>query len=163
MLDQDAFIKALMGEDELGVVLRTHIHIEAWINELLGRMGLDMARLDKAQLEYHQRVHLAIALGLKHEHCAPLLAIGTIRNAFAHNLGAALTKERVNNLHNSLSPGDKAIVQRVYQKTNAQVESRAGDRPGSLRNLEPKDQFILMATAIHGMLRAAVVQLGGEP
>ena len=160
MMDQDTFIKHLLGEDELGVVVRAHIHIEAWLNELLSRMGVDMKCLDKAELEYHQRVHLAVALGLKKQHCSPLLAFGSIRNAFAHNINATLTKERVTNLYNTLSPEDQEIAQRVYKSTNAKLN--ASGQPNSLRGLEPKDQFVILATAVHGMLRAAVVQLGGH-
>lgn len=159
-MDQDAFIKALMGEDELGVVVRAHIHIEAWLNEVLSRLGVNMDYLQKAQLEYHQRVHLAVALGLKTQHRSLLLAFGNLRNAFAHNIKATLSNERVNNLYNALSPEDKEIVQRVYQSTDAKVS--APGEAKSLRALEPKDQFVILATAVHGMLRAAVVQLGGE-
>ncbi len=160
MIDQAKFIKDLMGEDELGVVVRAHIHIEAWLNKVLSGLGVDIECLEKARLEYHQRVHLAVALGLKEQHRGPLLAFGNIRNAFAHNIGATLTKERVNNLYNALSPEDQDIAQRVYRSTNAQLN--VPGQPSSLRGLEPKDQFVILATTVQGMLRATVVHLGGD-
>ncbi|MES1930822.1 hypothetical protein SADO_16303 [Salinisphaera dokdonensis CL-ES53] len=160
MIDQDTFVKDLVGEDELGVVIRAHIHIEAWLNEVLSQLVVDMEYLEKAQLEYHQRVNLAIALGLKEQHRSPLLAFGKLRNAFAHNVGQKLTKDRVDNLYKSLSPEDKVIAHRVYESTRSELDT--GGEYRSLRELDPKDQFVLWATALHGMLRAAVKQLRGD-
>jgi hypothetical protein len=149
--DQRAFIAALMGEDELGVVVRAHIHIEAVLLQLLDRMVVDSAKLKKLDLDYAQRVNLALALGLKLQYGAPLLALGSLRNAFAHRPDAKLSKDRVDNLYKSLAADDRQLVQRCYESTNSKMLRKA---PG-LRSLPPKDQFVLMATTMRAMLIAA--------
>jgi hypothetical protein len=154
---EDTFVRDLQGQDELGVVIRAHIHIEAHLNELVEKLVAEKERLKKANLEYHQLVHLAIALGLKEEHAGPLLALGNLRNTFAHQIDTALTKDRVDALYKSFSPSDKELAQHVYVKTNKQLKVNESSR--SLRDLDPKDQFVLLATAIRGMLRAAIAQL----
>ena len=156
-LDTTAFIAALMGEDELGVVVRAHIHIESVLLRLLDRMVVDQASLKRMSLDYGQRVNLALALGLKAQHGPPLLAVGTLRNAFAHRPETKLSKDRVDNLYKSLGAEDRQVVQRCYEASNSKMLREA---PG-LRSLPPKDQFVLMATVMRGMLIAAGMQMEG--
>ena len=65
---EHGFVGALFGEDELGVVVRAHIHIEAKLLELLELMVADPKHLERMDLDFGQRVNLAVALGLKPEH-----------------------------------------------------------------------------------------------
>ena len=60
----DDFMEVLNGEDELGAVIRAHIHIEALLLELLRLLVKDEGALRKLNLEFSQSVDLAIALGL---------------------------------------------------------------------------------------------------
>ena len=155
--DQSAFIAALMGEDELGVVVRAHIHIEAVLLQLLDRMVADPAPLKKMDLDYAHRVNLALALGLKPQYGPPLLALGSLRNAFAHRPDTKLSKDRVDNLYKSLAADDRQVVQRCYESTNSKMLREA---PG-LRSLSPKDQFVLIATTMRAMLIAARRHMDG--
>lgn len=157
---EDAFIKVLMGEDELGVVVRAHIHIEARINELLEKMAAHPEYIRKMNLDYEQLVNLAVALGLKSESARPLKALGTLRNIFAHRLDTSLTKDRVDSLYKTLSTEDKQIAQWVYERTNVQLSMK--DAPTSLRGLRPKDKFVLIAVAMRAMLLAAIAQLNSS-
>ena len=116
--DEPAFVAALMGQDELGIVVRAHIYIEARLIELLEHMVVDRKHLNQMDLDYAQRVHLTIALGLKPQHAPPLLALGTLRNTFAHRPEAKLTKDRVDNLYKAFSSEDKKIVQAAFTRTD---------------------------------------------
>ena len=58
---EGAFLQALFGEDELGVMVRVHIHIEAMVRELLERLVPHPSALQKLRLDYAQCVHLAEA------------------------------------------------------------------------------------------------------
>jgi len=147
------FIAALMGEDELGVVIRAHTHIEATLNELLELMVPFPQFLKETRLAYGQTVRLACAHGLKKQHLPPLLAMGKIRNDFAHKLNAKLTKDRVSELYGSLSPDDRKTVHASYQKTMSQMLIEKGP---DFRKLEPKDQFILIAVSLKAMVVIAV-------
>jgi len=152
--DEPAFIAALMGEDELGVVVRAHIYIEARLLELLDHFVIDRKHLGQMDMDYAQRVHLAIALGLKSQHAQPLLALGRLRNAFAHRPDSKLSKNCVDNLYKALSSGDKELVHAAFLRTNSQMLKTIGP---SFRALSPKDQFILIAVTLRSMLSAGVI------
>ena len=155
-LDEDAFIAALMGEDELGAVIRGHIYVEATLLTLLAGFVVSEKHLNQMGLDYFQHVNLAIALGLKVEYGPPLHALGTLRNAFSHKLNASLSRDRVNGLYKTLSSEDRTMVQTIYEKTNRKMRQEPGTR---FRNLPPKDQFILIAVALRFMLVAAAHEL----
>lgn len=148
-----AFFGALFGEDELGVVVRAHVHIEAKLVELLELLVKDPKALERMDLAFGQRVNLAVALGLKAEHAPALLALGRCRNVFAHRLDAQLTDDRINSLYETLSAGDKDIVQGAYDRTNAQM-GRSDASP--FKNLSPKERFILISVALRAMLIIAI-------
>jgi len=149
---EDAFIAALFGEDELGVVVRAHIHIEARLLELLELLVEDPKHLERMTLDFSQRVHLATALGLKPEHAPGLLAFGSIRNSFAHRLDTQLSDDRINNLYKALSPGDKEAVQGAYEQTR--VVMKGPDC--TFKELGPKYRFALISVALRAMLLVAI-------
>ena len=150
------FVSLLMGEDELGVVIRAHTHIEASLNELLHLFLPFPKFFEEMNLGYAQKVRLACAHGLKKQHLAPLLALGKIRNEFAHKLNAKLTKDRVSQLYSALSPDDRKMVHLSYQNTKSQMLVEKGP---DFRKLEPKDQFILMAVSLKALVVIAVHEI----
>jgi hypothetical protein len=145
-----AFFEALLGEDELGVVIRAHIHIEATLREFIE------ARLPMPDelpgLQYGQRVRLACALGLGAEHKAPLIAVGNLRNSFAHRLSKRLSQQDTRELYGALSIVDRQAVQEAYRNTNAAF---GREDPPDFQQLEPKDQFVLIAVSLKAMLLVA--------
>jgi hypothetical protein len=150
---EQAFVSALFGEDELGVVVRAHIHIEARLLELLEGLVFDSKSLERMDLDFAQRVNLAVALGLKSEHAPALLALGSLRNAFAHRLDTHLSEARVKNLYAALSATDKQVVQLAYERTKAQQNT---PHLPAFKKLDPKTRFILIAVALRAMLILAV-------
>lgn len=148
----DEFFQSLQAEDELGLVIRAHIHIEAKLIELLSLLA-EAKTLDKIGLEYSQRVHLAVALGLKEEHSKGLLALGTLRNTFAHKLGSSLTESRVRSLYEALSADDKVVVQGAYLRTESALNQHGGKK---FQKLSPRDRFVLIAVALQSILLLAI-------
>jgi hypothetical protein len=146
-----AFFKALLGEDELGVVVRAHIHVEASLNEFIEAVIPFPERAPN--LRYQQRIQLACAFGLKEEHAPALKILGELRNAFAHKLNTALTMESVRRLYNALSPTAREGTELAYRNTKSQVLTEKGP---DLLSLEPRDLFILIAVSLKGMLMVAV-------
>lgn len=59
----DRFFRALTGEDELGVVIRAQIYVEAGLTELIEACVPYAERLPR--LAFEARLRLACALGLK--------------------------------------------------------------------------------------------------
>jgi hypothetical protein len=154
-LDQtdEAFIGVLFGEDELGVVVRAHIHVEAKLQELLELLVVDTKYFERMRLPFGQRVNLAVALGLQAEHAPALSALGTLRNAFAHHLDTKLSDERVNKLYDTLSPGDREVVQAAYEQTKIRMSM---PEVPQFESLGPKSRFILISVALRGLLSAAI-------
>lgn len=61
----DALIKALMGEDELGAIVRSHILIENQILRLVELLIPYQDHLEEIGLGYRNKINLAIGNGTK--------------------------------------------------------------------------------------------------
>ena len=151
--DEAEFQAVLQGEDDLGMVVRAHIRIELCLNELISTLAVDISHIDKMNLEYAQRVHLAVGLGLLPTCAPPLLVMGTLRNAFAHRATATLGRQEVNNLYKALPADDRVIVNQAYEKTKRQLASAGMPQ---FRALPPKDQFIFIVVGLRAALMFAI-------
>jgi hypothetical protein len=154
--DDVAFKESLEGEDELGIVIRAHIFIEAKLIELLNLLLVQPKHLDNMRLGYANRVHLAVAAGLGPQFAPPLLMLGTIRNAFAHKPNTSLSKRRVDELYNSFGAINKQLIQEVHEITRARGRIPNADQ--KFVQSPSKQRFILMAITLRGFLKAAILQ-----
>ena len=161
MIDQantaeDAFLKALQGEDELGMVIRAHIHIEHHLNEFLDMVIPYQKYLKAMQLDYAGKVNLAGAMGLRPDIVSPLLALGNLRNEMAHRLGTKITKSRERNFYKTFGSDGKRNIQQSYERTRREL--RAGKGP-KLNELDPPDLFVLMMVALRAALLVAKTEV----
>lgn len=144
---QGRFHAALLGEDELGIVIRAHIHIEheviAYINARLSPPGA----IDALNLNYARQVKLALGLGLSAEFKFALRSLGTPRNKFAHRLDAKLDEQEASNLERALGPAI-AISRQAYQTTQSALQ--ADEKAMPLSTLEPRDRVILCLVTLWG-------------
>jgi hypothetical protein len=152
---QEAFFDALYGQDELGIVVRAHICIEAKLLELLEVLVTNSRHLERMNLEFEQRVHLAVALGLSEEHAPALLSLGKLRNDFAHQLDTQLSEQHANNLYEALSPSDKTTLQLIYKRMKSHMRTPS---PPPFKQLEPRQRFILISLALRAKLEVAIKQ-----
>lgn len=144
-LTDDMFHEALDHEDELGSVLRIHLHVEHYIDEILHSLIPYPDDLKPLSLDYNGKVHLICALGVKGEYKSILLALGNIRNKFAHDPFYKIDKSTINNLYKVLPENSKEILQQSYKKLQSQLET---NKPASYKDLPLKDQFTLLAIII---------------
>ena len=161
MIDQantaeDAFLKALQGEDELGMVIRAHIHIEHHLNELLNTVIPYPGYLKAMQLDYAGKVNLAGATGLRPDIVRPLLALGNLRNQMAHRLGTKITKSRERNFYKTFGGDGKRNIKQSYEGTRRKL--RAGKGP-ELNELDPPDLFVLMVVSLRAALLVAKTEV----
>lgn len=147
-LTDEQFHADLQNEDELGAVIRGHLHIEHALNELLKRQMPFFDRLDKLNLDYEVKVVLAVAIGLNSIYEQPLKGIGLIRNKYAHKPGFKISESDTNNLYKTFSADDKTIIQGAYQRTNKNLNRK--NIPFSKH--KPIDQFIILAVTIRQIL-----------
>ena len=154
----ERFFADLKAEDELGVVIRAHIHIEASIIEFIRARVRFPSELPR--MTYESRLRLAMALGLKNEYFEALKLLGDIRNSFSHKLDASLSNEKINELFSKLGQEPKELTLEAYTMTQKQQ----GEADGPIFNqLPPKDRFILMAVVFKTYLTAAVHEATTEP
>ena len=108
------FIDALNSEDDLGMVVRAHIHIEHELREFVTSAA---PRPDQVkEMNFDGTIRLALVLGLDATLKPPLNAIGNLRNKFSHRLGMKLGSQEVNDLFATLSPQQKKMVQELYKE-----------------------------------------------
>jgi hypothetical protein len=151
-IDED-FLASLFGEDELGVVVRAHIHIEAQLNELLRHLVPEPSFLPR--LRFEQRVNLAVALGLFEAALGPLKKLGDIRNAFGHKLKVSLTREMVDDLWSTFTPEHKAIVLGAHEAARKALPDK---RLPDFDQLGPRDKFISIAVSLDKMLLSSQLE-----
>ncbi len=144
----------LFREDEMGAVVRAHIRIEGLLIRTVESLLPRPQQLRKLNLDYDQLVTLALALGLREEFGPPFRALGKLRNDFAHKLGTSLSKQVVSNLYETLGSEKKAQVQACFSRIKAEHESTKNIKRFS--DLEPGDQFKLIAISLWAAARAAV-------
>lgn len=149
MSNEQTLYESLKSEDDLGAVVRAHIHIEAALTELIESQLVAPEHLQKMDLEYHDRVKLALACGLNERFAGPLNALGTLRNNFAHKLGMKLGANEVNSLYEAFGSEDKDKIQQSYQRTKKRIKDKV---PKSFSKLEPKDRFSLIAITLQSIV-----------
>ncbi len=159
MLDDDKLSDDLNGEDDLGAVIRGHIHIESSLNKLIETHFEFPEYIKKLNLEFHQKVLVAQAIGLKPQYAKSLNTLGTIRNNFAHRLETKLGKNEIESLYKAFEGNDKQIIQNAYLKTNKELKRKG---PKSLTKLEPRQQFTLIVVSIRALLLTAIKELEDE-
>jgi hypothetical protein len=147
-LDDESFQNAIFDKDDLGCVIRAHLHIEYEFALLLKELVPNMKSLDKMHLDFSAKIQLAIALGIDEVRLKPLVALSNIRNKFAHKPLYTLNKDAVNNLYKSLSSREKEIYKKSLKKvTDNNI------------NLSQKDRFILCVIVIRRLIQHLVVVL----
>ncbi|GAB3094882.1 hypothetical protein [Lysobacter terrae] len=137
-----SFYEHLISEDELGAVIRAHIHVEASLIEFI-RWSVPQPDL-LPRLTYELRLRLACALGLDQDHFEALKSLGDIRNSFGHNLDAKLTDQAVNNLFAKLPDQARAATLGSY----AAMVNRGDAAAKQFRDLSARDRFIVIAIVL---------------
>jgi hypothetical protein len=97
------FGSALQSEDDVGKVIRAHIFIESAVADFLDAALCDSSHLKGANLNYSQKMYVAIACGLRSDLKGALKFIGTLRNGFAHELNRRIDKQNMNNWYKEFS------------------------------------------------------------
>jgi len=152
----DNLITILMGDDELGAVIRSHLLIESKIIHLINLLIPHPKYLENLRLGYRQRVDLALALGLKKVYGPPLRKFGSIRNQFAHQPKTQLTTKTIDHFFGTFDKEDQQIIIRSFERT---MMTSGASATKSFGELEPKDRFIMITVTLHAILTTAAVEI----
>src|SRR5437879_480277 len=91
----------LVMEDDLGLIVRSHIILEAGLNFLLQPFGGPGTELDR--LSFMAKVDVGVALGRLTPDLRPGFAeVNKLRNRFAHDLDATLSRSDAESVIDSL-------------------------------------------------------------
>jgi hypothetical protein len=123
---RNSLYQVLESEDDLGVVLRAHVHIEHELREFV------LATMPKPQhvtfsgFDDNHLVDLVLALGLNPELKSVLSSIGKLRNRFAHDLETRMTAQEANNLYEALAPRTKLRCMRHTPSSSRRLNTPIG-------------------------------------
>ncbi|MDA9400906.1 MULTISPECIES: hypothetical protein [Bradyrhizobium] len=147
--ERDAsFFSALQGEDDLGIVIRAHIHIEHELQQFVLWAAPKAKHVKFSEMDFAGTLRLALTLGLHDEFATALRAIGGLRNRLAHRLDMRLGDQEVSDLYKALGPQAKHIVQATYAKVRSDSPTVAP--PKNPKDLEPRDLATLCFIAVRG-------------
>jgi hypothetical protein len=150
--DAEGFRSALLCEDDIGKVIRTHIYIESVLNEFIEFALMNPSYLKPLSLDYFGKVHLAACIGLNEDLIKPLLQIGNIRNRFAHRPNQIINKEIVNNFYASFSGKQKVIINSISKNAS---DSEAGDSQQGAKE-DTNEKFMSLSMALFYLLKIDV-------
>jgi hypothetical protein len=120
----EALAEVLRAEDDLGKIVRAHIHIEHELQELIFLAAPNPTQLKPFdRMEYSDKVQLALVLGLNAELKAALNATGNLRNKFSHRLDMKIGEEEVTNLISTFTPSTKQQFQRLLRTALSELPS----------------------------------------
>ena len=148
------FIKDILGEDELGAVIRAHIYIEYFTDKIIELVVAQPDKLKPLKLNCDGKVNLLMALGVNPDIKKPLSGLGGLRNKFAHQPNYKLTKSDVDNLYQTFHSNDKELINEgcnMIKKTFPKMITTS-----KFKDLNPKQTFTMLALAIRGIIVSAL-------
>lgn len=120
-----ALADALKSEDDLGKVIRGHIHVEHELQQVIFFAAPRPDQLPRRQ-RFTDKIQLASVLGLNPDFAKPLNAANDLRNDFAHRLDTKLTKEVASKLIAALSPAMKERFDTLLTNTISGLPKHPG-------------------------------------
>lgn len=153
-------LKALMGGDELGLVIRAHIHVEHQLIEFINKMLIKPGALDDPRIGFSARVRFALALGLPEHLIDPLNALNRLRNDFAHKLGTALIEDTVQQFYATFDHTMKEGVRVSWERMR--TSSPHPVHPTSIDAACPRDRLVIYAINVWTAVAAEVQRLDSD-
>lgn len=121
-----ALTTVLVGEDDLGKVVRAHIYIEHELQDLIFFAAPNPDQLERFDcMEFSEKVRLALVLGLNANLKAGLSAVGNLRNKFSHRLDTKLGEEEANSLVASLPTPVRRKFQTLLKDALSELPDKA--------------------------------------
>ena len=142
------FFDDLNREDDLGLVVKAHLHIEHQLTEFIQVSMPSPEKCDWTRVGFAAKLEVALGLGLPNQLRKPLEAIGKLRNAFAHNLNYSQAQVDAVALYNGLSARFHAGVKETYRKIRG-----AELKPSRLSN---RDLLVIMLLTLRQAIQAEV-------
>jgi hypothetical protein len=139
----------LTTDDDLGKVVRAHIYIEHELQDFIFFAAPSSAHLKRFdQMEFSEKVRLALVLALNAELQPALNAVGNLRNKFSHRLDTKLGEDEAKNLIATLSRPAKQRFQALLKSTLAGLPSTASLTGEGLSYFRAQSQVMVFFLAL---------------
>lgn len=148
------FFDDLAREDDLGLVVKAHLHIEHQIAEYISAYMPAPTECDWSRVGFAAKLEVALGLGLPVHLRKPLEAVGKLRNSFAHNLQYSQAEVDAIALYNGLPVRLHAGVKETYRRIRG-----AELKPGNLSN---RDLLVIVLLNLRQAIRAEVIKRNGD-
>ena len=146
------FYDDLAREDELGIILKGHLHIEHQLKEFISLLLPFGERCDWFKVSYAARVEIALSVGLPDDMRNPLENIVKLRNNFAHNLDCELDKKTIMDFYNGLSNRHREAVKLCHKELGKGQPLKPSEADG-LELLQ------IIIVSIHSAISAAMLEV----
>ncbi len=147
------FFDDLTREDDLGLVVKAHLHIEYQLAEFIQLSMPSPEKCDWARVGFAAKLEVALGLGLPDQLRKPLEAIGKLRNSFAHNLSYSQAQVDAVALYNGLPARLHAGVKETYRRIRGSEL-----KPSKLSN---RDLLVIMLLNLRQAIQAEVQRARG--
>jgi len=131
----------LKREDDVGLVIRGHLHLESRLTEYISRTLPHPDKCDWEKIGYGGKVELALACGLPSNIRPILEKLGELRNDFTSNLDATIESDWVLDTYSSLSKQLKTELEKSYKTLGINV----GD---TTSKLDTKELLVLIFLSV---------------
>ena len=112
--EDKAFFAVLRSEDDIGVILRVHLHCDQILRAILESHAKYPAALSKVSISFPARVHLLSALGLiDASNARKMLWLDNMRNDLAHQAGRQLTMRDYERLLEASGAGSSRAIRQT--------------------------------------------------
>lgn len=144
--------EALLSEDELGMVVRAHIHLENQLQKFILAAAKNSDEVKFSETDYAGTVRLAIVLGLNPKLKPALNAAGRLRNKFSHRLEMKLGEEEAKCLLATLSPSDTHLMHEIYIQLRTTAQSNGKEKAKKRQQASARERVQLFFISIFARL-----------
>jgi hypothetical protein len=113
----EQFLDAISREDNLGAIIRGHLHVESKLIQLIESALPEPGAIDLGRLQFPTKLELAVALGLiTEDEKRGLAALNSLRNKLAHNVHYELVEMDQRQLFNALPKTVREALKEGFAK-----------------------------------------------
>ncbi len=113
------FLDDIAGGDNLAIVIRAHLYMESWLNQLIEERLSEPGAVEIERQSFRFKVDLAVALDVLPQPLRqPLLVVNSFRNRLAHDVEDRITQKDVDRLFKSFIRIDRRSITSGATLTN---------------------------------------------
>ncbi len=142
----------LVEEDNVGLVLRGHLHVEHQLTKYISEQLPFPERVDWGKIDFIGKVELALACGLDVDIRPGLERLESLRNKFAHRFDALIESDWVLVAYNGLPRAIKLEIEAAYKALGKRMTRTTS-------TLDTRDLLVLMFISVANTIDAAVAIL----